>query len=93
MKRWFSRTFENRIFLNEPFCSTHTTCSFPHHKHTQRAFASLRGLTDADRGRVTVHYGEEWTPRKVARRALEHEREHLAQIRELGERYSREDLS
>jgi hypothetical protein len=53
--------------------------------------SSLRGLTDADRGRTTVHYGEEWTPRKVARRALEHEREHLAQIREIAERYRREE--
>lgn len=52
---------------------------------------SLRGLTDADRGRVTVHYGEEWTPRKVARRALEHEREHLMQIRELTDRFRREE--
>jgi predicted RNase H-like HicB family nuclease len=55
--------------------------------------ASLRSLNDDDRGRVTVHYGEEWTPRKVARRALEHEREHLIQIRELAERYAREELS
>jgi len=52
---------------------------------------SLRNLTDADRGQVTVHYGEEWTPRKVARRALEHEREHLAQIHEIAERYRREE--
>ena len=53
--------------------------------------ASLRGLGDDDRGRVTMHYGEEWTPRKVARRALEHEREHLVQIREIVERYRREE--
>lgn len=52
---------------------------------------SLRNLAGADRGQVTVHYGEEWTPRKVARRALEHEREHLAQIREIAERYRREE--
>ncbi len=52
---------------------------------------SLRSLDDAERGQVTVHYGEEWTPRKVARRALEHEREHLAQIREIAERYRREE--
>jgi len=52
---------------------------------------SLRNLTDANRGRVTVHYGEDWTPRKVARRTLEHEREHLAQIREIAERYRREE--
>ena len=53
--------------------------------------SSLRTLDDWDRGRVTVHYGEEWTPRKVARRALEHEREHLAQIREIAERHRREE--
>ena len=53
---------------------------------------SLRDLTDIERGRVTVHYGEEWTARKVARRALEHEREHLAQIREIAERYRREEV-
>ena len=52
---------------------------------------SLRGLTDEERNRVTVHYGEEWTARKVARRALEHEREHLQQIRDLAERYRREE--
>jgi hypothetical protein len=40
---------------------------------------------------VTTHYGEEWTARKVARRALEHEREHLQQIRDLAERYRREE--
>lgn len=52
--------------------------------------SSLRNLTDQERGRVNIHRGEEWTARKVARRALEHEREHLAQIRELAERYARE---
>jgi predicted RNase H-like HicB family nuclease/uncharacterized damage-inducible protein DinB len=51
----------------------------------------LRNLSDDERSRVTVHYGEEWTARKVARRALEHEREHLAQIREIAERYRREE--
>ena len=53
--------------------------------------SSLRGLTDQERGQVNIHKGEEWTARKVARRALEHEREHLAQIRELAERYRREE--
>ncbi len=32
---------------------------------------------------VTQHDGEEWTPRKAARRMLEHEREHLAHLKEL----------
>jgi predicted RNase H-like HicB family nuclease/uncharacterized damage-inducible protein DinB len=53
--------------------------------------ASLRNLSDEERKRVTVHYGEEWTARKVVRRALEHEREHLQQIRDLAERYRREE--
>jgi hypothetical protein len=52
----------------------------------------LRHLTDAERSRVTIHYGEDWTGRKVIRRALEHEREHLAQIREIAERYRREEI-
>lgn len=43
----------------------------------------LHGLPSDARGRVTKHNGEEWTPRKVARRMLEHETEHLAQIREI----------
>jgi predicted RNase H-like HicB family nuclease/uncharacterized damage-inducible protein DinB len=53
--------------------------------------STLRSLTDQQRDQVSVHYHEEWTARKVARRALEHEREHLAQIRELAERYEREE--
>jgi predicted RNase H-like HicB family nuclease/uncharacterized damage-inducible protein DinB len=53
---------------------------------------SLRNLTDEERNRVTIHYGEEWTARKVVRRALEHEREHLQQIRELAERYRHEEM-
>lgn len=43
----------------------------------------LHGLPSDARGRVTKHGREEWTPRKVARRMLEHESEHLAQIREI----------
>jgi predicted RNase H-like HicB family nuclease len=45
--------------------------------------SQLHGLPSAERGRVTKHNGEDWTPRKVARRMLEHEAEHLAQIREI----------
>ncbi len=41
------------------------------------------------RGHVTVHVGEEWTPRKMARRMIEHEQEHLAQIKELLERFGK----
>jgi predicted RNase H-like HicB family nuclease/uncharacterized damage-inducible protein DinB len=48
----------------------------------------LQSLPADARGRVTNHDGEEWTPRKVARRMLEHEQEHLAQIREILEKYT-----
>ena len=43
----------------------------------------LQNLPAAQRARVTNHNGEDWTPRKAARRMLEHEWEHLAQIREI----------
>jgi predicted RNase H-like HicB family nuclease/uncharacterized damage-inducible protein DinB len=43
----------------------------------------LHNLPGNARGRVTRHEGEDWTPRKVARRMLEHEQEHLQQIREI----------
>ncbi len=43
----------------------------------------LQNVPADARGRVTTHEGEEWTPRKVARRMLEHEWEHLAQIRDM----------
>jgi predicted RNase H-like HicB family nuclease/uncharacterized damage-inducible protein DinB len=54
------------------------------------ALERLRALSDAERGRATVHEGEEWTPRKVVRRMLEHEREHIAQLRQLLEAYQLE---
>ena len=54
------------------------------------ALERLRALSEEDRSRVTVHEGEEWTPRKVVRRMLEHEREHIAQLRQLLEAYQRE---
>ena len=53
------------------------------------ALERLRALSEGERARVTVHQGEEWTPRKVVRRMLEHEREHIAQLRELIEKYQR----
>jgi uncharacterized damage-inducible protein DinB/predicted RNase H-like HicB family nuclease len=49
--------------------------------------ARLRRLTDDELARVHVptarahHPGEEWTARKALRRLLEHEQEHLGQIR------------
>jgi predicted RNase H-like HicB family nuclease/uncharacterized damage-inducible protein DinB len=51
------------------------------------ATVRLRQLTDIERSRVNVHRGEEWTARKVLRRFLEHEQEHLVQLRELLKRY------
>ncbi len=41
----------------------------------------LQNVPAAKRDHVTKHDGEDWTPRKVARRMLEHEQEHLTQIR------------
>lgn len=43
----------------------------------------LHNLPSDARGRVTRHSDEDWTPRKVARRMLEHEQEHLQQVREI----------
>jgi predicted RNase H-like HicB family nuclease/uncharacterized damage-inducible protein DinB len=53
------------------------------------ALERLRALSDEELGRVTVHEGQEWTPRKIVRRMLEHEREHIAQLRQLLEAYQR----
>ncbi len=47
------------------------------------ALERLRALTEAERASVTTYEGEEWTPRKIMRRMLEHERECIHQIREL----------
>lgn len=51
------------------------------------ALERLRAVAEADLGRVTHHQGEDWTPRKVVRRMLEHEREHIAQLRQLIQEY------
>ena len=45
------------------------------------ALERLRDLTEQKRASVTTFGGEEWTPRKVMRRMLEHEREHIHEIR------------
>ncbi len=55
------------------------------------ALERLRALSDEELGRVTVHEGQEWTPRKAVRRMLEHEREHIAQLRQLFEDYQRRE--
>lgn len=54
------------------------------------ALERLRALSEEERGRVTYYEGDEWTPRKVIRRMLEHEREHIAQLRRLVELYQQE---
>jgi hypothetical protein len=54
------------------------------------ALERLRALSDDERSRVTYHEGDEWTPRKVIRRMLEHEREHIAQLRRLVALYQQE---
>jgi len=45
------------------------------------ALERLRAAANTDAETVTTHDGEEWTPRKIVRRMLEHEREHIQQIR------------
>ena len=40
-------------------------------------------MSEEKRASVTTFDGEDWTPRKVVRRMLEHEREHIHEIREL----------
>jgi predicted RNase H-like HicB family nuclease/uncharacterized damage-inducible protein DinB len=57
------------------------------------ALERLRALSDQERVRVTKHEGEEWTPRKVIRRMLEHEREHITQLRDLAESYQRQSTT
>jgi predicted RNase H-like HicB family nuclease/uncharacterized damage-inducible protein DinB len=43
----------------------------------------LQAIPADARAHITRHDGEDWTPRKAARRMLEHEQEHLTQIREI----------
>jgi hypothetical protein len=46
-------------------------------------------LTDAERSRETEHRGERWTPHKVLRRALWHERDHTLQLSRLLDEFTR----
>ncbi len=47
------------------------------------ALEKLRSLSAEERNRVTTFNQSKWTARKVIRRMLEHEREHLKQIKDL----------
>lgn len=47
------------------------------------ALERLRALDKSDWSRITLHDGQKWTARKVIRRMLECEREHIHQIKEL----------
>jgi uncharacterized damage-inducible protein DinB len=47
----------------------------------------LRAVPAERRAHVTVHDDEEWTPRKVTRRVIEHELEHLDHIQQILSRY------
>lgn len=51
------------------------------------AIDRLGALAPEHSERVTRFDGEDWTPRKVVRRMLEHEQEHLAQIRAIISQY------
>lgn len=53
----------------------------------QMAVGRLENLAPEELERVTIHSGEEWMARKVFRRFLEHEREHLGHIEEILEGY------
>jgi len=46
------------------------------------ALERLRSLSEEERNRIITFNKSKWTARKVIRRMLEHEREHLVQIRE-----------
>lgn len=46
----------------------------------ERELARLRALTPAERERPVVRWGQTWTARKVLRRMLEHEWEHLVEL-------------
>jgi predicted RNase H-like HicB family nuclease len=49
----------------------------------------LREVPDDARNLERDHMGESWTPRKVARRMLEHEQEHAGHIRQILGRYGK----
>jgi predicted RNase H-like HicB family nuclease len=52
------------------------------------AVERLAALTDAERSQVVEHAGDLWTARKIFRRMLEHEREHLRHIEQILDRFN-----
>ena len=50
----------------------------------------LSHMTAEERSQVTQYAGQDWSARKVIRKIIEQEREHLQYIRRLAERYYRE---
>jgi len=46
------------------------------------ALERLRATSEGVRANVVTYQGEDWTPRKIIRRMLEHEREHIRQIKD-----------
>jgi predicted RNase H-like HicB family nuclease len=52
----------------------------------------LDALAPQDVGHVTIFEGEDWTLRKILRRMLEHQQEHLVQVRDLVARYNKDRL-
>ena len=47
------------------------------------ALERLRSVVGSEKAVTTIHDDEDWTPRKIIRRMMEHEREHIQQIREI----------
>jgi predicted RNase H-like HicB family nuclease len=52
------------------------------------AIERISRLTEIERGQITQHQGEYWTARKVFRRLLEHEREHLSHVNQVLNQYT-----
>ena len=54
---------------------------------TRRVALERLAAVSTENLRVNTFDGEDWTPKKVLRRMLEHEQEHLAQIRAIAAQY------
>ncbi len=90
--QWTLRAILQHIASAEAWYLRHLEREAAHHLPSTlaavRAWAQvrLRGVTAEERQALRMHDGEEWTARKVLRRFLEHEREHLGQLREMMDR-------